>query len=310
MGLFNFLKKNNTKIQTAKKNNDGQAVAMPESEKKYYQSDSYYTSKPFEGTLFESEVITFDERKKTAIPSTNGLFVPEILMLHFCKKYPNPKGSYPGYWWFKYGIRDVGSILNSLVDRGFLSLDEKMEKYVLTALGKTELDENMYIPYMHKHSISTTFTTWDLNILLGINGKDNYKEIIEKKHAEIASENKEKRRVSMLKLQESNPGLYKSIKDQTEQLELFKAADTKYAKEKNLDWIISFWEKVWEDDGPKFEGTYWMFRLPDLYIQAKRYDDALAIITKIENRKESSYSDRAKKYIEKVSEYKAKERPK
>jgi len=140
-----------------------QSTAIPESEKQYYQPDPYYTSKPFEGKPFESEVITFDERKKTAIPSAQGLFVPEILMLYFCKKYPNPKSGYPGYWWFKYGIRDVGAVYNLLVERGFLLLNEKTEKYELTELGKAELDENMYVPYMHSHSIYTTFTVWDLN---------------------------------------------------------------------------------------------------------------------------------------------------
>ena len=161
MGLFDiFKKKSNEKkvVPTAQETLLKQTAAIPESEKKYYQPDSYYTAKSHEGTPFENEVISFEQRKKTSIPSNNGLYIPEILMLHFCKKYPNPKSGYPGYWWYKYGIRDVGSIYESLVERGFIIINDKTGKYELTNLGKSELEENAYVPYMHSHSKYTTFT--------------------------------------------------------------------------------------------------------------------------------------------------------
>lgn len=100
MGLFDIFKKKTKEkniVPTAQETLSMQTAAIPESEKKYYQPDSYYTAKSHEGTHFENEVISFEQRKKTSIPSNNGLHVPEILMLHFCKKYPNPKSGYPGY---------------------------------------------------------------------------------------------------------------------------------------------------------------------------------------------------------------------
>lgn len=83
--------------------------SIPESEKKYYQDDSYYSEKAFVGTPFE-------ERKKTAIPSSRGLYPAQILLLSYCEKgtYPGPKNGYPGFWWFEYGIRDVGQMLKQL----------------------------------------------------------------------------------------------------------------------------------------------------------------------------------------------------
>lgn len=155
MGIFDIFKKKTKEkdsATTAQETLLKQTAAIPESEKKYYQPDSYYMVKSHEGTPFESEVISFEQRKETSIPSDRGLYVPEILMLHFCIKYPNPKKGYPGYWWYKYGIRDVGSVYESLVERGFLEVSDKTGKYQLTDLGKAELKENAYVPYMHSHS--------------------------------------------------------------------------------------------------------------------------------------------------------------
>ncbi|MGL5271752.1 MAG: hypothetical protein ACRC7I_14700 [Selenomonadaceae bacterium] len=51
-----------------------------------------------------------------------------------------------------------------------------------------------------------------------------------------------------------------------------------------------------------FEGSYWIFKLPDLYIKAKRYDDALAFVNRIKQQKGEAYVDKANKYIEKINE--------
>lgn len=85
-----------------------------------------------------TRVITFEERKKTSFPSARGLYVAEIMLLEYCSqgKYPKPKGGYPGLWWFKYGIRDVGHALESLQDRGFLQWASKAK-----SLGTLKVDE-------------------------------------------------------------------------------------------------------------------------------------------------------------------------
>jgi len=59
-----------------------------------------------------------------------------------------------------------------------------------------------------------------------------------------------------------------------------------------------------EDGGPKFEGSGWMFRLPDLYIKVRRSDDAISIIQKIKKTKGSYYSNKANSYITKIEERK------
>ncbi len=140
--------------------------AIPESEKKYYQPDDYYVSVLHPGTPFAFTVIPFVDRIKSSYPSKNGLYVPEILMLTFCKNFPNPKRGYPAYWWFQYGIRNVGAMLLSLKKRGFIEINSRTGKYELTDLGNQEQRENEYVSYTHRHSQLAGFTPWEMNQLI------------------------------------------------------------------------------------------------------------------------------------------------
>ena len=132
MGIFDFLKKSTQSHPNAPTNildkpvkktmswADSSTIAPDE--RKYYQPDEYYTFITHPGTTFERRVISFEERKKLSFPTTNGLYVGEVLLLEYCSygKYPKPASGYPGFWWFEYGIRDVGHMLESLEKRGYL----------------------------------------------------------------------------------------------------------------------------------------------------------------------------------------------
>ena len=229
MGFFDIFKKktltNDVIASTQNSLNSPEYYADSSSiapdERPYYQPDNYYTYFSYPGTAMAVRVVPFDERKRSTYPSARGLFVAEIMLLEYCShgKYPKPNGGYPGFWWFKYGIRDIGHALESLQNRGFIKLADKIEtlkglnlddlkqilanaglstsgkktelisrieseipedkifipnytpKYELTDIGKMELEENGYVPYMHRHSRLTTeeagfgetFTVWDIN---------------------------------------------------------------------------------------------------------------------------------------------------
>ena len=126
MGLFNFFVKtgnNNDYTSAAKAGaNYADSSTVAEDERPFYQPDSYYTLSSYPESGMGRRVVPFEERKKTAIPSTNGLYPAEILLLEYCTygKYPKPSSGYPGLWWFEYGIRDIGHALESLYQRGFL----------------------------------------------------------------------------------------------------------------------------------------------------------------------------------------------
>lgn len=360
MGLFDFFKKK-AKSESPQQAKDVRAI--PETDKKYYQSDSYYTEKVFEGTPFEKKVITFEERKRTAIPSSRGLYPAEILLLEYCSKgtYPGPKNGYPGFWWFTYGIRDVGSALRSLENRGFIAFGSALDcvksltiqqlkellaakkqsatgkkaelvarvasvyseeelldagiqaKYVLTEIGQQEVNENAYVPYMHSIPSKTTeddrlgmtFNVWSINKLLGTGDKSNWKVIVEEQEQKKKNELESRNESFMRELKRIDPEGYKTLKTQDQQIAAVQQARAKYDSDKDLDSYIAFWEMVWANGGLKFEGAKWYFELPDLYIKAKRYDEALAFVTKIKKSK-PIYAEKANVYIQKIKERKEK----
>lgn len=81
MGLFDLFKKKDKSVQIPKV--EGVKLTVKDDEKKYYQSDSYYTDTVAEGTVFERKVVSFEARKKTAIPSNRGLYPSEVLLLEY-----------------------------------------------------------------------------------------------------------------------------------------------------------------------------------------------------------------------------------
>ena len=226
----------NPNIQDSSNSPYADSSSVSSDERPYYQPDSYYTFYSYPGSIMSQKVIPFDERKKISFPSTRGLYVAEIMLLEYCRygKYPKPESGYPGFWWFKYGIRDVGHALEALEIRGFLRWTSKTKslnnlkikqlkdiltkkklsttgnkpdlinriidnipeqnliipnytpKYELTDLGKEELIDNGYIPYMHKHRHATTednrfgetFTVWDINKLFSDGDARNWRQIV------------------------------------------------------------------------------------------------------------------------------------
>lgn len=176
--------------------------------------------------------LTFEERKKTCIPSKNGLYVAEILLLDYCSNCIYPSSNYPAFWWYSYGIMNLSAAMESLMNRGFLKYATAAEslvsltipeikgilasynlatsgkkadlisraqqciseeelrkifpepKYTLTELGKQELEENAYVPYMHRSKNKTLeggdfeFNVWSINRLLGNGDKTNWETVV------------------------------------------------------------------------------------------------------------------------------------
>jgi len=99
-------------------------------------------------------------------------------------------------------------------------------------------------------------------------------------------------------IREINPELASILDDQDKQLAQIQAAEEGYKANNDVEELIGFWESIWAAGGLKFNGSHWTFRLPDLYIKVKRYDDALSILNKI-NKPE--YQDKAEKYRERIA---------
>lgn len=189
MSIFDKIKQ---QINSRKNKRSGKAShnyadssMIPEEEQQYYQPDEYYEIVTHKGTPFESIVISFEERKKTSFPSKRGLYVPEILMLSFCQNFPHPSRGYPGYWWFQYGVRDVGGMLKSLESRGFIEINPKTGKYMPAKVGRAEMQENEYVAYTHRNSKLSNFTAWEMNRILADGDKSDWLDIFCKHTGEL-----------------------------------------------------------------------------------------------------------------------------
>ena len=158
----------------------------------------------------EEDVIPVETRIKKAIASEHGLYPHEILVLDYAHSFYTSGNSFQGFWWYRYGVRDVDKCLHSLLNRGFLQvgdlqsaialenatvLKEELKKhglkvsgkkaelvkrlmaeisqdelnsrfskrtYQLTELGKQALEEEGYVPYIHRHMIED-LNIWSLN---------------------------------------------------------------------------------------------------------------------------------------------------
>ena len=298
-------------------------------------------------TTVERPVITFEERKKTCIPTDRGLYVAEILLLDYCSRslYPAPDGKYPQFWWYEYGLKDVDAALKSLEERGFIRMGTAKEsvgglkaarlkellkssglpvsgkkadlvkrvtenvpeevlaasgvekKYVLTETGKQELEENEYVPYMHKHhgEVSHSIDVWDLNQRLKNEDKKHWKDVLEREELarelaweeEIIARNKEKE-VYLNSIRESEPEYYRELKAEydtkkaaDDQMIEISRAGRRYKESGDLDEYIRFWERIWADEGLKNKKCGFEFNLANLYVEAGRYDDALAFVEKV-----------------------------
>lgn len=329
MGLFDKFKN--------KKSDSNVAESVPEAEKQYYNDDDYYQKVAFSGTVFEKEVLTFKDWKKRSYPSKSGLYVPEILLLQYCEygdyPHPNRRGIYPGLWWYQYGIRDVTAALKTLEDSGFICFgsvydglknmkvpelkellkdkgcsdkgkkadlierisenyteQELMEKgvepkYILTPLGEKELRENEYIPFMHNFHGKTVanceneFTVWSINrVLKGIQ-PENWKDIVVEE--------------------------YNRTHAGSSHFDQIFRADAEYRIKGDFDKYVAFWESLWSDNETlEVDAPLWIFKLPELYAEQGRFDEALALINKYNHLYEYKYEDYAAQLIQRIKEKK------
>ncbi|SDB55061.1 hypothetical protein SAMN02910317_02857 [Ruminococcaceae bacterium FB2012] len=272
---------------------DPSDLPIPKTEKQYYQKDSYYTDYDLAG----NKVIRLAERKKSSYPSKNGLYVPEILLLSYCGKYPNPKSGYQAFWWFKYGIRNVGAVLDSLMERGFIELDQTTGKYKLTELGKQEIRDNEYVEFMHKNSKFADFTAWEMNQELANKDNSNYLSIAAD-HGIYTKDQQTKRTIEKgvpaqkkrsfensieRDLYNSNPE-YRRMKDkidyEDELLEKLNYYVALYKSQNNIEALISAYEDAFVVSDPPCRSTQ-VFDLINLYINQGMLDKAWELLNRI-----------------------------
>lgn len=126
MGLFDFFRKN--KVQD---NSTSQSA-----EKTRAISSRITVNMGIQGQSVD--VIPVERRIKYAFPSkNNGLYPHEILVLDYADLFYTLDNDYQGFWWYRYGVKNVDSVLNSLLRKGFITVApvaKTVEKRTVAAL--------------------------------------------------------------------------------------------------------------------------------------------------------------------------------
>ena len=139
MGLFDFLKKRNNKNKQVSKSNN----------KKDFDISSMISIKTeIINNPSEPDVIPVEKIIKGMKPNEVGLYPHEVLLLFYAPKYYLEGNTYPGFWWYKYGVKDVDKCLISLKDRGFLqigSLRSAIEKETAAVLKDVLKDNRLKV---------------------------------------------------------------------------------------------------------------------------------------------------------------------
>lgn len=241
MGLFDFLKKrkNNILSDNTKTVTVENPILNPSKEAIPHIPVNVSVSDEF-SPLNDGEIQDiFEQRMSKAIPTNNGLYPHEILMLDYADSYKFGDNNFQGFWRYQYYVLKPEIILNSLYERNFIEMGDvesglkrvtvtRLKKvladnglkvsgkkadlitrlldglpldvlerefperyYKLTDLGKQELIENEYVPYIHRHSRSD-LDIWSLNVLVQTPPRYPYRDKIwgylneeSQKHAQV-----------------------------------------------------------------------------------------------------------------------------
>ena len=68
----------------------------------------------------QEDVLPIEKRIKGKSAVCDGLYPHEVLVLSYAPKFYESGNDYQQFWWHKYGIRNVGKILESLRERGLI----------------------------------------------------------------------------------------------------------------------------------------------------------------------------------------------
>lgn len=68
----------------------------------------------------QDEVIPIEKRIKGVKPSCDDLYPHEVLVLSYAPKFCDSENDFQGFWWYRYGIRNVQNVLTALAKKGYI----------------------------------------------------------------------------------------------------------------------------------------------------------------------------------------------
>lgn len=130
MGLFDFLKKKTVQTETEIMKNISVSETMINVSSEKVEVNNKPISVKEDGHLPLSELL------KDAMPSSQGLFPHEIIMLEYAPGFKTRNNSFQHFWYYQYSVTEPQSVLDSLYERGFVDVGD-----LKSALGKLKLPE-------------------------------------------------------------------------------------------------------------------------------------------------------------------------
>ena len=97
--------------------------------------------------------ISLEERVKNAYPSKTGLFPHEILVLDYAWTFNTKQTIFQNFWLDSYGIENVQAVLISLLERGYLYLQDinfTLNKHTIAQLKTVLKNNGLKIPTTKK----------------------------------------------------------------------------------------------------------------------------------------------------------------
>lgn len=150
MGLFDMFRHKTNKVvpeeKTKPKKNDILTHRSDDySEKKTENEQNCAVD--FKENDPEKNIVPVEKQIPTLKANKEGLFPHEILAMEYASKY-FVGGEFAGFWWYRYGVKDMNTLMDSLIERGYIrigSIIEGLQTYKVEELKKELGNNNLKI---------------------------------------------------------------------------------------------------------------------------------------------------------------------
>lgn len=139
MGLFDFLKKKTTTQDLSKSNSNttnNQTFTYEAPKPSYVKKEVLDKTSKYEIAVEQDGPPLLSDLIKSAIPSKQGLYPHELIMLEYAPSFKTSNNTFQQFWYYQYSVTEPQSLLDSLFVRGFIEIGD-----LKSALQKLKLPE-------------------------------------------------------------------------------------------------------------------------------------------------------------------------
>ena len=166
MGLLDFIKKQKP-IQSSETQQD--IISSPKPTYNEVSNQEVVTQTTLSKTSIKPDEPTpLNILLKSATPSKQGLYPHEILMLEYAPRFKTSNNQFQNFWYWQYSVTDPQSVLDSLLERGFIKkgdLKSALEKLKLPEIKEELKQLNQKVTGKKSELIDRLINSADLSVL-------------------------------------------------------------------------------------------------------------------------------------------------